>query len=84
MLNEEEDMSADAPSNNTPSRPGSWLLCTVQLADGRTLELQLPAAVAGSVSTCDPPPDGNPSLTLVTVDGSRRRGRLQQLLGGRP
>lgn len=72
-----------SPANTPPppARPGAWLLATVQLADGRTLELQIPAATAAAVSSCDPPADGQPSLTVVLADGQRRRGRIRQLFG---
>lgn len=71
------------PANDPPpprSAPETWLRAVLTLADGRALELTLPGAVAGSVSACDAPPDGIPSLTLIEP-GRRRRGSLAGLFG---
>ena len=72
--------AANTPTSSTPPRRGSWIRAIVTLADGRKVELILDGAVAGAVSTCAPPADGSPSLTVV-VGGQRRRGRLNQILG---
>lgn len=74
-------MSPAANEPSQPARPGTWLLATVQLADGRTMELRIPNAVSGSVSSYVPDDGEAPSIVMVDAGGQRRRGRLTQILG---
>lgn len=74
------------PANDPhPPRPppGTWLRAVLTLADGRTLELTLPGAVAGGICACDAPPDGLPSLTVIEP-GRRRRGTLAAIFSPGP
>lgn len=75
---------AHSPAN-TPPPPrrggGSWLRAEIELSDGRRLEIRIPAAVSGSVSSYVPDEGEVPSIVLQDETGKTRRGRLTQLFG---
>lgn len=67
------------PANELPRR-GIWVRVVIDLADGSTVELTLPRAVAGAVAGYSPSPGEEPSLVLIR-SGQRRRARLGALFG---
>lgn len=78
-------MSPAANDQSAPPAPrrggGSWLKAEIELSDGRRIEIRLPAAVSGSVSSYTPEENEVPSIVLDDGTGKTRRGRLTQLFG---
>lgn len=55
------------------------MIATLELADGSTVDIRIPAAVAASVSSYSPGEHEVPSIVLTTKEGTKRTGRLGQL-----
>lgn len=78
---------SEQPANNPPSTTaprrggGAWLRAEITLSDGRRLEIRIPAAVSGSVSSYDPEEGEVPSIVMEDASGKTKRGRLTQLFG---
>lgn len=70
------------PANDLP-RAGSWVLVTIQLADGGLVELYLEGAIAGAIAGYEADPGEVPTIAYTDRHGQRRKGRLTQLFGGR-
>ena len=76
------DETQDPANTPPPSRPGHWIRALLELADGSEVELRIPASVAAAVSSYIQDAGEVPSISLTTLDGKVRRGRLGQLFGG--
>lgn len=73
---------SDAPTTTAPRRGGgAWLRAEITLSDGRRIEIRIPAAVSGSVSSYTPEEGEVPSIVMEDAEGRTRRGRLTQLFG---